>query len=542
MAAYSADNELKERIRELERLNALLKREGDMLARHEQQLDMTRRLIDVRLALIEYAPLHSLDDLLTKALDEVSELLDSPIGFYHFVSEDQKTLTLQQWSSRTLNEFCRTEAKGIHYGIDKAGVWVDCVYEKKPVIHNDYASLAHKKGMPEGHAEVVRELVVPVMRKDKVVAILGVGNKPAEYGQTDIDIVSYFADVTWEIVRQKRANEALQNEKQLSEQYINSLPGLFYVFDEKEKLIRWNNSWNTITGYSDEEIAQRQVTDFFKEQEKAIIKDRISRAFNDGFADVEAELVTKDKRRISFYFTGHLKNINGKNYIIGLGIDITDRKEAEAKIRKQEKTESIIQMAGTVCHEFSQPLQIINGCAEILATQIPETDKKFDKLKKIQDQVERMAGLTKKLREITRYQVKAYGGETTIIDLDDSAERRQHKRYKPVKGTVVNSQPVAFADGRLIDISMSGLSFYCRNDDNQNDEHLQLSIGIPGEDFHLDNIQCSVIAISKIAGGNSTLLNVYKEYRVKFDGTDDRRTRQIGYFIDHYAIQENPLG
>jgi len=46
-----------------------------------------------------------------------------------------------------------------------------------PVIHNDYAALGHRKGMPEGHALVERELVVPIMREDKIVAILGVGNK-----------------------------------------------------------------------------------------------------------------------------------------------------------------------------------------------------------------------------------------------------------------------------------------------------------------------------------------------------------------------------
>ena len=41
---------------------------------------------------------------------------------------------------------------GEHYSVDEAGVWVDCVRERRPVIHNDYAALAHKKGMPEGHA------------------------------------------------------------------------------------------------------------------------------------------------------------------------------------------------------------------------------------------------------------------------------------------------------------------------------------------------------------------------------------------------------
>ena len=169
----------------------------------------TDRMTEIRLKLIEFAAGHTLDELLTQSLDEVSILVKSPIAFYHFVEADQKTLLLQQWSTPTRERFCKVQSKGMHYAIDQAGVWVDCVRERKAVIHNDYRLLPHKKGMPEGHAEVIRELVVPVMREDKFVAILGVGNKPFDYTEKDVDAVSFIADVTWEIVNQKRVAENL---------------------------------------------------------------------------------------------------------------------------------------------------------------------------------------------------------------------------------------------------------------------------------------------------------------------------------------------
>jgi len=171
--------------------------------------ELSQGFIEIRLSLIEYAMTHTLHELLTQSLDEIGAFVDSPIGFYHFVEPDQKTISLQQWSTRTLKEFCRAVGKGTHYNIDQAGVWVDCLRQKKAVIHNDYSSIPHKKGLPEGHAEVVRELVVPVIRKNKVVSILGVGNKPTDYTPRDVEIVSYLADITWEIVKQKRADDAL---------------------------------------------------------------------------------------------------------------------------------------------------------------------------------------------------------------------------------------------------------------------------------------------------------------------------------------------
>jgi PAS domain S-box-containing protein len=181
--------------------------------------DITERrhaeeLLRARMRLMEFAAAHSLEDTLQKTLDEVSKIVNSPIGFYHFVEPNQKTLALQAWSTRTVQEFCTAQGQGMHYSVDVAGVWVDCVHQRRPVIHNDYASLPHRKGLPEGHAPVLRELVVPILRDDRVVAILGVGNKPTDYDEKDVELVAHFADVAWEIAERKRAEEALRRKNQ----------------------------------------------------------------------------------------------------------------------------------------------------------------------------------------------------------------------------------------------------------------------------------------------------------------------------------------
>ena len=163
-----------------------------------------------RLDLWECAATEPLDVLMRRALDEICSITASPIGFYHFVEEDQKTLSLQAWSSRTVAEFCTAQGAGMHYSIDQAGVWVDAFHQRKAVIHNDYASLPHRKGLPEGHAPVVRQLVVPVLRDGKVVSILGVGNKAIDYDEEDVKLVSTVADLVWAIVAHKRTQERIR--------------------------------------------------------------------------------------------------------------------------------------------------------------------------------------------------------------------------------------------------------------------------------------------------------------------------------------------
>jgi two-component system CheB/CheR fusion protein len=170
----------------------------------------TEEALRFRVSLLDYAAEHSLPELLQETLDRIGALTDSPIGFYHFVEPDQNTLSLAAWSTRTAKEFCTAQGQGSHYPIEKAGVWVDCVHQRRPVIHNDYASLAHRKGLPEGHAPITRELVVPIMQGNLIVAIVGVGNKPSDYTDNDVQIVSHIAALAWTLVERKRVEEILQ--------------------------------------------------------------------------------------------------------------------------------------------------------------------------------------------------------------------------------------------------------------------------------------------------------------------------------------------
>jgi diguanylate cyclase (GGDEF)-like protein/PAS domain S-box-containing protein len=171
--------------------------------------EQAEKILRLRLELWEYSLTHTVKELMQKSLDEIEKLTGSLIGFYHFVNEKENSLTLQSWSTRTKVEFCKAEGEDMHYAIDKAGVWTDCIRERRAVVHNDYSSLPHRKGLPKGHAEVKRELVVPIMHDNQIVSILGVGNKPDEYDESDIVLVTFIADLIWTIVTQKKADEEI---------------------------------------------------------------------------------------------------------------------------------------------------------------------------------------------------------------------------------------------------------------------------------------------------------------------------------------------
>jgi len=174
---------------------------------------------EFRLQILKKADSLSVDELLQESVDEAERLTGSEIGFVFFVDEDQKTLLLQVVSSNTFQHMCKAEGKGKHYPLDEAGVWADAVRERKVVIHNDYASLKNRKGMPQGHAEIRREMVVPIIRDERIVAIMGIGNKPTDYDDNDVEWVEALANQVWDIVAKKIAEEqekVLQGQLQLS--------------------------------------------------------------------------------------------------------------------------------------------------------------------------------------------------------------------------------------------------------------------------------------------------------------------------------------
>jgi len=186
-----------------------------VFVRDVTQQKRSERVNEIRFSLIRLSVDHSLPEVMREALDETSALVRSPLAFLHFVEADQKTVSLQQWSTETVTRMCSVDAHELHYSLDKAGVWTDCVTARRPVIHDDYASLPHRKGMPEGHPKITRELLVPVLREDRVVAVFGVGNKPTPYTDEDVETVSYLADVTWEILLRKRAEESLRHRQEM---------------------------------------------------------------------------------------------------------------------------------------------------------------------------------------------------------------------------------------------------------------------------------------------------------------------------------------
>jgi GAF domain-containing protein len=161
----------------------------------------TQAILEARGRILDRSATATHAELLQATLDEAERLTGSRIGFLHFVQPDQEHLSLQAWSTRTAQSYCKVASYTQHYPLAQAGVWADALRDRAPVVHNDYAQLPHRRGMPEGHAALIREAVVPVLRNGLVVALLGVGNKPTPYEPKDLETLQGIADFAHPVAR-----------------------------------------------------------------------------------------------------------------------------------------------------------------------------------------------------------------------------------------------------------------------------------------------------------------------------------------------------
>ncbi len=151
--------------------------------------------------------------------------------------------------------------------------------------------------------------------------------------------LGYFMDIT----EQKSLMESLIREKGFFEAAMDSLPGIFYFFDDQLKFVRWNENFERVTGYSAQELSSISPLEFFVGQDRELIGQKILEVFTEGESTVEADLVAKDGERRRFYFTGKRLIFDQERYLLGMGVDVSQRYQAEvALLREKTFSDAII--------------------------------------------------------------------------------------------------------------------------------------------------------------------------------------------------------
>lgn len=183
-----------------------LRREAERRERAETSLALSEARLDALLKLSESADRPE-DELNRIALEGCVSLTRSGLGYLHYVNDAEDGFISYVWSEGSEDSCGASEP--MDFSLNTAGIWADSLKYRKPVIHNDYLADRSERGLPPGHIPITRIMTIPVMKRNRVIAVCGVANKDLPYDDTDMRQLLLFMNRLWGIIEVKRSEIAL---------------------------------------------------------------------------------------------------------------------------------------------------------------------------------------------------------------------------------------------------------------------------------------------------------------------------------------------
>ena len=222
----------------------------------------------------------------------------------------------------------------------------------------------------------------------------------------------YIVGTIRDITEQKRAEEALQRERDKAQQYLD-IAGVMLVALGKDGTVNLiNKKGCQILGHAAEEeiIGRNWFDNFIPEEMKSEIREVFDELMNTSSSEVQyfenAVLTKNGTVRMVAWHNTLLTNDEGDTVgTLSSGEDITENRQLEEQLFQSQKMEAIGRLAGGIAHDFNNLLTAIIGYTDIIARDTGVKEKHRSYVEEIKKSAERAATLTQQLLAFSRKQI-----------------------------------------------------------------------------------------------------------------------------------------
>jgi two-component system cell cycle sensor histidine kinase/response regulator CckA len=133
-----------------------------------------------------------------------------------------------------------------------------------------------------------------------------------------------------------------------------------------------------------------------------------------GHATVEGHVRSRDGALTPMLFSALRLNLRDRPHLLGVALDISDRRRLEEQLRHSQKMEALGSLAGGVAHDFNNLLTVITGFSGITLAALAADDPNREHIVEIAQAAESAASLTRQLLAFSRRTMI----EPVVLDLN----------------------------------------------------------------------------------------------------------------------------
>ena len=372
----SLEKRVAERTIELVRSNDQLKRAEEQLRRHGEQVQIHR---DV---LLELA--HSDKSDLERALQKICSLSATTLEVarvsYWSLQENNSAIACEVLHLRDAKS-CDGQFKGTRLGFSDCPAYIEALATKRPIVADRALTHPATHGLAENYLRplgISSMLDAPVWVRAEVVGVLcheHIG-PPRDWSAEEVDFVSALAAmVSLALEESSRAHSEhllRESEERFSKAFHTSQVNITILRSSDKKFIEANDAFVRWFGLSRDRILghdSQELGIWVNLDDRAKFLADLERSGS--LREVECHLQTWRGTVHTIVQSADIIEINREPHMLVIGLDITQRKRAEAELlrtlaREKELGQLRSNFVSMVSHEFRTPLGIIQSSAEIL--------------------------------------------------------------------------------------------------------------------------------------------------------------------------------
>jgi PAS domain S-box-containing protein len=246
-------------------------------------------------------------------------------------------------------------------------VWKDCLMPEKTFIFSwericnsifgrtvtgkSLIKTNLKGNVPEGHVAIENILTVPLLFQNTVIGLFAVANKASGYGEQEErvlkDIAEYIAPIMQSRMQQEREEQRRMESEEIQhsqllflQQLIDAIPTPVFYKDLQGIYLGCNRAFENFMGMTKEQVMGKTVYDLAPRDKADIYQDADMKLFeNSGVQIYETSVTHTDgsARDVIFNKATYVGKDDKIAGIVGIMMDITDRKRSDELILRQGK-------------------------------------------------------------------------------------------------------------------------------------------------------------------------------------------------------------